>query len=253
MFEIKDLCVSVDKKEILHNLNLTIPKGEVHVLFGPNGSGKTSLMMTIMGFPEYKITKGQILLDNKDITDFEIDERARLGVGVSQQRPPTIRGVKLQQILDLIKSHHPERDSYIARMIEKFNFNNFLDRDINSGLSGGEIKLSELFQILVTQPKFLLIDEPDSGVDPEKLVKIGEMVNECLTDKTCPGTRIERNTSLLITHSGFILNYVHVDKAHLLINGSISCSGNAKLMLEQIQEMGYDYCVTCQRRGIMHD
>jgi len=253
MFEIENLNVSVGGKEILHNLNLTIPKGEVHALFGPNGSGKTSLMMTIMGFPEYKITKGQILLDKKDISELEIDERARLGIGISQQRPPTIRGVKLQQILDLIKNHHPEKDTYITEMIEKFSFNSFLDRDINSGLSGGEIKLSELFQILVTQPKFLLIDEPDSGVDPEKLVQIGEIVNECFTDKSYPKTRIERNTGLLITHSGFILNYVHVDKAHLLINGSIGCSGNAKLMLEQIREMGYDYCITCQRKGKPHD
>ena len=247
MLEIRNLHVNVEGKEILGGVNLTIPNGEVHVLFGPNGSGKTTLMMAIIGYPEYKVTKGQILFDGNDISELDITERAKLGIGVSQQRPPTIKGVKLRQILDFFIKLNPSKKDYLNAMVKKFDISKYLDRDINSGFSGGEIKRSELFQILITLPKFLMLDEPDSGVDPEQLVIIGDVINECLKIKNNIDHKIERNTGLIITHSGNILNYVHTDKAHLILDGVIRCNGNPGLMLDQIKKAGYNYCINCQK------
>ena len=176
ILEIKGLCVRVEGREMLYDLDLTIPDGEVHALLGPNGSGKTSLMMTISGYPEYKVTKGQILFKGEDIAELNITERARLGIGVSQQRPPTIAGVKLRQILDFVIASAPQRAQEIEKLVRTFQMEPFLDRDINAGLSGGEIKRSELFQLLVTRPKFVMMDEPDSGVDLEAMNVIGEFV-----------------------------------------------------------------------------
>jgi Fe-S cluster assembly ATP-binding protein len=252
VLEIRNLHVNVESKEILGGVNLSIPNGEVHVLFGPNGSGKTTLMMTIIGYPEYKVTKGQILFDGKNISELDITERAKLGIGVSQQRPPTIKGVKLRQILDFFTRLNPSKKDYLNAMVKKFGISKYLDRDINSGFSGGEIKRSELFQILITLPKFLMLDEPDSGVDPEQLAIIGDVVNECLKIKNNVKHKIERNTGLIITHSGNILNYIHTDKAHLLLDGVIHCSGNPGLMLDQIKKAGYNYCISCQKSCYDH-
>lgn len=247
MLEIKNLHVKIESKEILHGINLTIPDGEVHALLGSNGSGKTTLMMTIMGYPEYEVTKGEIIINGKDILDLDITERAKLGIGISQQRPPTIKGVKLRQILDFFIESNSKRKEYIDIMVEKFNMDKFLDRDINSDLSGGEIKRSELFQVMASLPKFLMLDEPDSGIDPEQLAIIGGVINECLRIKDHRGPTIKRNTSLIITHLGNILDYVHVDCAHLLLEGSIRCNGNAMIMLNQIKKAGYEYCIRCQK------
>ncbi|HEC35186.1 MAG TPA: ATP-binding cassette domain-containing protein, partial [Anaerolineae bacterium] len=147
VLEVRDLCVEVDGRVLLHDLDLTIPDGEVHALLGPNGSGKTTLMMTIIGYPEYRVTKGRILFDGEDITGLGITERARLGIGVSQQRPPTIAGVKLRRILDFAVANAQQRAREIDDLARVFQMEEFLDRDVNAGLSGGEIKRTELFQL----------------------------------------------------------------------------------------------------------
>lgn len=250
MLAIEDLHVSVNGLEILKGVNLSVPSGEVHALFGPNGSGKTTLMMTIMGYPPYKVTKGKILFKEKDITSLSIDERANLGIGVSMQRPPTIKGVQLKELIDKIKERFPEREHYIEAAAREFNVEKFFHRDINEGFSGGELKKTELFQAMITQPEFLLMDEPDSGVDPQRLVTIGRMANEILRIKEPHELKIQRHTGLIITHSGFILDYVHADKAHLLIDGVIRCNGNPRIMIEQIKSEGYEYCITCHRRSV---
>jgi len=167
ILEVKDLCVEVDGQKLLHGIDLTIPDGEIHALLGPNGCGKTTLMMVVMGYPEYRVIQGQILFNGEDITELDITERARLGIGISQQRPPTIAGVKLQQVLDFIIAQAPKRVDEIDGLVRAVHMERFLDRDVNADLSGGEIKRSELLQLLVTQPRFAMLDEPDSGVDLE--------------------------------------------------------------------------------------
>lgn len=247
ILEVKDLCVEIEGQKLIRDLNLTVPDGEVHVLLGPNGSGKTTLIMTIMGYPEYKITKGQILFNGQDIAELGITERAKLGIGVSQQRPPTIVGVKLQQIVDFVIENASEGAQGIGELVSAFLMEKFLTRGINSGLSGGEIKRSELFQLLVTRLRFPMMDEPDSGVDLEALAAIGNMINALLAKEHVRLTT--RRAGLIITHTGNILDYVHADKAHIMLGGCIGCSGNPRILLDQIRSYGYEKCFQCEFWG----
>src|SRR4030042_5966773 len=177
MLEIKNLSVAVEDKEILHNVSLTVNTGETHVLFGPNGSGKTTLLMTIMGFPKYTITKGTIAFKGTDSTHASVDERARLGIGLSFQRPPVVRGVKTR---DMVFAALKEKDKpeMVDSLAKDTNLEEFLDRDINYGFSGGEIKRSELMQLLAQRPDLVLLDEPESGVDLENIALIGRLIKE---------------------------------------------------------------------------
>ncbi len=245
ILEIKGLCVEVSEQELLHDLDLTIPEGDVHALLGPNGSGKTTLMMTIAGYPEYRVTRGQILFNGQDLAELDITERARLGIGISQQRPPTMVGVKLRRLLDYVMANAPQRSETIDELARTYQIEPFLDRDINAALSGGEIKRSELFQLLITRPRFVMMDEPDSGVDLEAMNLIGDMTNELLARKRATRPK-ERRSSLIITHTGHILDYVHADKAHVMLNGHIGCSGNPHILLDQIRDCGYQECVRCE-------
>lgn len=238
---LRDLCVSVDGNELLHHIHMTIPVGEVHALIGPNGSGKTTLLMTLMGYPQYRVTQGQILFAGADITALGITERARLGMRIALQRAPTIAGVKLQHVVDYLVATHQSLPQTLATLVESFRLQPFLQRDINAALSGGEIKRSELFQLLLAQPAFAMLDEPDSGIDLETLPLVGEMVNTLLTRPA--GSAINRNAALIITHTGYILDYVAVNTAHLMLDGRIACAGTSQLMLEEIRRHGYEGCV----------
>jgi Fe-S cluster assembly ATP-binding protein len=247
MLEIKDLAVSVGSKRILHDVNLAIKTGETHVLFGPNGSGKTTLLMTIMGFPKYKVTKGSIIFNGKDITGTSMDERARLGIGMSFQRPPVVRGVKTH---DMVAACLRDRDNEetVKQLAEKANLSDFLEREINYGFSGGEIKRSELMQLLAQQPELTLLDEPESGVDLENIALIGELINELL-EKQCP-IRFRRCSGFIITHTGHILDYVDARTGYIMCNGTIGCEGDPHEMLKTIKEKGYGECVKCMVRKI---
>jgi len=248
LLEIRDLCVRVDRQEILCDVNLTIPDGEVHTLLGPNGSGKTSLLMAIMGFSTYEVTRGQVFFAGEEITELDITERARLGIGIAQQRPPTIAGVRLQHILDYAVAGDSQRADGIDKLVKTAHMDLFLERDINAGLSGGEIKRAELLQLLATHPRFSMMDEPDSGVDLESLPLVGSMINTLFAKDLARPAR--RRAGLIITHTGHILNYVHADKAHIMMNGHIGCSGNPELILNVVSEYGYEECVRCiQERG----
>jgi Fe-S cluster assembly ATP-binding protein len=247
LLEIRGLGVEVDGQELLHDVNLTIPEGEVHALLGPNGSGKTSLMMTIMGFTAYEVTNGQILFAGQDITELNLTERARLGISVAQQRPPTIAGVKLRHVLEYAVAGVPQRANEVNGLIKEAQMERFLDRDVNGNLSGGEIKRSELLQLLVSHPKLAMMDEPDSGVDLESLSIVGNMINALFAiEAACP---TKRRAGLVITHTGHILKYVEADKAHIMMDGTIACSGNPHLILDIISEHGYEECVRCIREG----
>ena len=244
ILEIKNLFVEVDDKIILHNINLEIPDGEVHLLIGPNGSGKTSLLMTIMGYPQYRVTQGSILFNGKNLLKLNITERAALGIGIAEQRPPTISGVRLKMLLSYLLDKNPEWKEEIDREIKNAKMESFLNRDINGGLSGGEIKKSELLLLLSRRPVFTMLDEPDSGVDIDSLELLRSMINKLFSPlEEYP---VKRRAGLIITHSERIIESIHADKTHIIINGEIVCNGNPQLMMKQVVESGFDSCIKCK-------
>jgi len=238
MLIIEDLQVELGGSIILKHVDLEIQPGEVHILFGPNGSGKTSLLMTIMGYPQYKVLSGKIMFKGEDITHMPINERAQLGIGMSYQRPPTIKGLKTRQMLHLCSKKDIDPEELAGRV----NFTDFLERDLNAGFSGGEIKRSEL-----------LLDEPESGVDLDNISLVGKAIAALLQrngpredDKTMMELRLERKKmGLIITHTGYILNYVVGDKGQVLYDGKLSFVNNPHAILKHISESGYKECVRC--------
>lgn len=241
MLEIEDLWVDIEEKEVLKGINLTIPMGETDILFGKNGSGKSSLLMTIMGFARYRVKQGQIKFVGQDITHLPTFERARLGLGLSFQRPPTIRGVKTGDIMQVCARGRVSPQVLAA----SYDFTEFLDREVNYGFSGGEIKRSELLQLLAQDPKMVLLDEPESGVDMENLQVVGEIIAQLLQKER---RRLRREKSgLIITHTGFIMDYINADRAYILGEGRFCCQGNPRELLHDIKNFGYEECAKCRR------
>ena len=242
MLEINQLTVAVGDKEILHDIDLSIGTGETHVLFGPNGGGKTTLLMAIMGFPRYQVIKGNIIFKGKDITGLPLDERARLGIGISFQRPPVVRGVKTHDMITACLKGQ-ENEERVSQLAEKADLVDFLDREINYGFSGGELKRSELMQLMAQRPELTLLDEPESGVDLVNIALIGELINDLL-EKGCH-IRERRCMGLIITHTGHILDYVNARTGYVMIDGRISGGGDPHEILATIKEKGYEECARC--------
>jgi Fe-S cluster assembly ATP-binding protein len=245
MIEVKELTVRIGEKRILREVNLRIAKGEAVVLFGPNGCGKTSLLKAIMGGAEYRVESGKILFAGKDITGLPMDERARLGIGIAFQRPPAVRGVKLGDLLRICgeKSGNLAADE-IPGLARKLHLHDFLERDINLGFSGGEIKRSELLQLIGQNPTFIMLDEPDSGVDLVNIHLVGQAINALLEKEKAAAKR--EKAGLIVTHSGYILDYVNADRAYVMLDGTVYCSGNPRDLLEDIRTKGYEGCVQCR-------
>ena len=242
MLEIEKLDVAVKGKEILHNINLSVKTGETQVLFGPNGGGKTTLLMTIMGSPKYQVTRGSIIFKGKNILKLSMDERARLGIGMSLQKPPVVRGVKTRDMVAAcIKGE--VGDENVERLASKANLSDFLDREINYGFSGGEVKRSELMQLLAQVPSLALLDEPESGVDLVNIVLIGELINELLEKDR--RIRDRTRSGLIITHTGHILDYVTARTGYVLCDGTIICEGDPHEILQTIKREGYGECRKC--------
>jgi Fe-S cluster assembly ATP-binding protein len=242
MLEIKQLSVAVGDREILHDVNLNIKAGETHVLFGPNGSGKTTLLMGIMGSPKYRVTKGSIIFKGKYIVGLPVDERARLGIGMSLQRPPVIRGVKTRDMVAACVRGRAS-DEHIDNLAKKADLMELMDREVNYGFSGGEIKRSELLQLLAQDPDLALLDEPESGVDLVNIALIGQLINELLR-KEHP-LRDRRHAGLVITHTGHILDYVNARTGYVLLDGRVVCEGDPHEILETIKSKGYRECWKC--------
>jgi Fe-S cluster assembly ATP-binding protein len=251
LLELKDLHVSIGKKEILKGINLHIKKGEVHAIFGPNGSGKTTLLNAIMGFEGYTV-EGKIIFDGKDISHLPINERAQMGIGMSFQRPPAIRGVKLRKLIEISAKGNGK---FLEEYAKHLNLADFLEREVNVGFSGGEIKRAELLQLILQDPRLVFLDEPESGVDLENIALIGEYTNHLLgrqrepnKEKTMKELYRERKKSgLIITHTGHILDYVNVDVGYILMLGRIACQANPRDMLHTIRECGFGECFRCFR------
>lgn len=262
MLHIENLSVAVNGKQILQNINLHIAPGEVHVLFGPNGTGKSTLIGTIMGFERYKVLEGKIYFKGQDITDAPCYERAKLGVGVMIQRPPTIRGLSLRQMIGICGATPDE----VERMAKWMGLSDFLDRSVNEGFSGGELKRSELLQLMAQKPDLLLLDEPESGVDVENIALVGRATNyilngepcgcngesKCCTHSACGANPLagSKRSGLIITHLGHILKYVPASHAHILYQGTMTCPGGDPLdILSCISQSGYETCIKggCRR------
>jgi len=243
MLHIEDLHVKVGDKEVLHDINLHIEEGETHVLLGPNGSGKTTLLMTIMGFTSYSITEGKIVFKGEDVTTMKPHERAQRGIGMLFQRPPTISGLKLGKMLTAISRN---KDKDIAELAKSVHMDKFLERDINKGFSGGEIKRSEVLQLMIQNPDFVMLDEPESGVDLENISLIGTAIGSLLEKEKHLIKR--KKSGLVITHTGFILDYIDADKGHVMCDGEIKCHGNPREILKDIKQRGYKECLECRHQ-----
>lgn len=257
MLKIEHLSVEVQGRKILNDINIHIRPGEVHVLFGPNGTGKSTLIGAIMGFDRYKITEGKIYFKGQDITEMPCYERAKLGVGVMIQRPPTIRGLSLRRMIEICGATPAEAE----QMAKWMGLDKFLERSVNDGFSGGELKRSELLQLMAQKPDLLLLDEPESGVDVENIALVGRAANYILNNDPCGVAGCEKSCcsltsgcthnpleskrcGLIITHLGHILKYVPASHAHILYNGSLTCAcGEPLEVLHCIGQSGYETCV----------
>jgi len=241
-----NLGVEVGGKRILENVNLYIKEGETFVLFGPNGSGKSSLLMAIIGNPKYKVYDGRIIFKGEDITELPTNERVKRGMGIAFQNPPKIRGVKLIDVLRQCAKMggNLERIEEYAKML---GMEDMLERDVNVGFSGGEVKRAEILQLMLQNPDFVMLDEPDSGVDLENIAVIGKAIR-VLLERDKPAEK-RRKSGIIITHTGHILNYVDADYGLILYKGRIVCMGSPSDLLKDISEFGYEGCVKrCLRR-----
>ena len=243
LLEIKDLStIAADDKDkqILKDLNLTINKGEIHVIMGPNGSGKSTLANTIFHSPKYIITNGSIKLDGVELTTKKTDEIARLGVFMSFQTPESIPGINLAKFLKSTKQAYTGQKQNIftfQKEVEKYmnelNMkSDYTYREFNVGFSGGEKKKNEILQMLLLNPKLAILDETDSGLDVDAIKTVSKGINLYKNND---------NAVLIITHSTKILESLKVDKVHVLVDGKIVTTKDASLAKE-IEEKGYsDY------------
>lgn len=239
--QIKNLHVEVEGKEILKGVNLELNTNEFHVIMGPNGTGKSTLVSTIMGHYKYKVTEGEILLDGEDVLKMSVDERSRKGLFLAMQYPSEIEGVTNSDFIKTAlhtRMHKDEKFSLIKyikafeKATEDLKMRSDLPhRYVNVGFSGGEKKRNEILQMKMLKPKFALLDEIDSGLDVDALKIVGENVNMMKSDNF---------GALVITHYERLLDYLRVDKVHILMQGKIVTSGGVEL-IEKIDEEGYDF------------
>ena len=237
LLHIENLHLSVNEKPILHNLNLTINAGEIHVVMGPNGAGKSTLAAAIVGNPVFQVDQGSIFFEGELINDLPVFERARKGIFLSFQNPEEIPGLKVEEFLRASKeavtgkkipalTFHKE----LLRLMESLSINpEYADRSLNVGFSGGEKKKNEILQLAVLQPKLAILDETDSGLD----IDATRIVFEGVAKLKTPDMGI-----LIITHHSKVLDYLKPDHVHVLINGSLAKSGGIELV-EHIQKHGY--------------
>ena len=237
--EIKDLLVETENKKILNEFNLNIHDGEIHAIMGPNGVGKSTLSKVIMGYPDYKIIKGDILVNNKSIINLEINERSKLGIFLIYQNPISIDGLTTNELIKASLDSQDKRKGlfeYIKELennTEKLEMDKqMLHRGFNVGFSGGERKKNEILQLLMLKPKFIILDELDSGLDADSLKIVCKSINDYLKEN--------KNTSvLIITHYTRILDYIKPKYVHMMKDGKIVKNGDYKLS-KLIEKYGYN-------------
>jgi Fe-S cluster assembly ATP-binding protein len=242
---IRNLHVSVDSKEILKGVDLTVKQGEVHALMGPNGTGKSTLAYALMGHPNYEVTEGEVLFKRQNILELEPDQRSHLGIFLAFQYPTAIPGVSLANFLRTALNSHrkarnpedkgisiPEYRKYLRSKMELLRMDpNFAGRYLNEGFSGGEKKRAEILQMAMLRPEIAILDETDSGLDIDALRIVSEGVN---------ALRGPELGVLVITHYQRILNYIKPEFVHIMLDGRIVESGGPDLALH-LEEHGYDW------------
>ena len=238
LLKVENLHVSVGDREILHGVDLTVGRDEIHVLMGPNGTGKSTLGYAVTGNPAYSVTEGRILFDGEDITDMPVNERAKRGIFLSFQNPLEVPGVTLSAFIrSALEQKSGSRlrlwdfKKKLAETMKLLQMDaSYAERDLNVGFSGGEKKKAEILQMLMLEPKLAILDETDSGLDVDAVRTVSE------------GVRLYRErvhgSLLIITHSTRILEALHVDAAHVMENGVIVKNGGAELV-EAINEKGF--------------
>lgn len=242
---IRDLKVSIEGKEILKGVDLTLPQGEIHAIMGPNGTGKSTLAYTLMGHPSYEVTSGEVLYDGNNILELSPDERSRLGIFLAFQYPVAIPGVTVANFLRTAMNARrraenpedkgipiPEFRKLLKSKMELLKVDpSFAGRYLNEGFSGGEKKRAEILQMATLQPQIAILDETDSGLDIDALRIVSEGVN---------ALRGPELGVLVITHYQRILNYIKPDVVHVMMGGRIVETGGADLALH-LEEHGYDW------------
>ncbi|HIK00296.1 TPA: Fe-S cluster assembly ATPase SufC [archaeon] len=237
--EIKNLHVEIEGKEILKGVNLSVNKNEVVAIMGPNGAGKSTLGYAVMGHPKYKITKGQILFKGQDIAKLSPDKRARLGLFLSFQYPSEISGVSVFNFLrTAVNSVRGQPVPVLEFQKTLWNTmamlkmpQEFAQRNLNEGFSGGEKKRAEILQMAILKPQVAVLDETDSGLDIDALKTVADGVQSLISPEL---------GVLLITHYTRILNYIKPDRVHVMLNGRIVKTGGAELA-KQLEEKGYEW------------
>ena len=237
LLEVKNLTVEIGGKKRLRGLDMTVKEGETHVVFGPNGSGKTTLANVIMGLPEYKVSKGDILFKGDSILGWNLTRRAKAGIGLAYQHPPIVEGVSLGILL---KTIIPDKKTS-EEIAKKISMEDYLEREVNVGFSGGERKRDELLQLLAQSPQFAMFDEPDSGVDVDS-IKLMVKVMRKLLQKDKP-IRERKNSGIIVTHSGVILEEIHADKGYVIVDGKLLCSGPPLDIFDQVKNYGFGRCI----------
>ena len=234
----RGLSAAVEDKQILHDIDLQVPQGEVHVLMGPNGAGKSTLGHVLMGNPAYEVIGGDIEFDGADITELTPDKRSQAGLFLSFQAPVEIPGVPLRSFLRAMmegrgeKLKNKEFRKKTQALAETLDMDPaYLDRELGVGFSGGEKKKVEMLQLLLLQPKLAILDETDSGLDVDALSVVSRGME--LYREQCDGTL------LIITHNTRILEHLNVDRVHVMVSGHMVAEGTAEL-IDEIDAQGFE-------------
>ncbi len=232
LLKIQNLHAKIGKLKILNGINLSIRAGEIHFIMGPNGSGKSTLALTIMGDPRIKVTKGKIYFQNKNITRLEPNERAKLGIFLGFQNPIAIEGLFLASLINTSANVLGKKiaDKEIDEALRKINLpKDFLYKDVNYNMSGGEKKKAEALQLLLLKPRLAILDEFDTGLDVDALRTISKAIKSLMN---------KYRSFLIITHYSRIVDYIKPDKVHIMVGGKIVKEGNVKLA-KNIEKYGY--------------
>jgi Fe-S cluster assembly ATP-binding protein len=252
LLEVKNLVASVEDKEILKGISLSVNAGEVHAIMGPNGSGKSTLAKVIAGHPAFAVKSGEILFNGESIFDWEPEDRARRGVFMAYQYPVEIPGVNNANFLRM--AYNAKRQYQGLEELDPLDFDElmrekmktidmderFIERSVNEGFSGGEKKKNEILQMAILEPALAILDETDSGLDIDALRDVASGVNKL---------RTKDNAIILVTHYQRLLDYIEPDFVHVLANGRMVKSGGKELALE-LEEKGYDWLTENETAGV---